>query len=141
MILKVWWIYRPNHFIFFKGYLPQILFSPFLNTLTQLLVKVKDTSKTFRTLPNICDGFRKKKQLMAFSRSLFSQKSSIIYVRQGPENTSESVLKFWTLFQLLCQTWVKYTIDRVFGCLYTRLITQVWTAARKLDKSFCFSND
>ena len=30
---------RPYHFKFFKGYLPQILLCPFLNTLTQLLLK------------------------------------------------------------------------------------------------------
>ena len=29
-------LYRPYHFKFFKGYLPQILFAPFLNTLTQM---------------------------------------------------------------------------------------------------------
>ena len=28
------WLGRPYQFEFFKGYLPQILFAPFLNTLT-----------------------------------------------------------------------------------------------------------
>ena len=54
---------RPYHFIFFKGYLPQILLGPFLNTLSHITI----TSNTYQLLKKRHKSFRKSKRFPAIS--------------------------------------------------------------------------
>ena len=39
---------RPYHFNFFKGCIPQILLGPFWNTLSQILLRFKESQKNYR---------------------------------------------------------------------------------------------
>ena len=60
----------------FKGYSPQILFGPFLNTLTQLFIRTQQSRSVFRTQSNIWDGAFYNKSLRLKNRERFSQEVS-----------------------------------------------------------------
>ena len=53
---------RPGHFTFFKGCLPQILFGPFLNTLTHSFhyLKPKFLKNTLEVVHSQCRSFSRK---------------------------------------------------------------------------------
>ena len=59
---KIWSFSRPYHFPFkfFKGYLPQVLLGPFLNTLSHLLFWKKVIIWTYDVLLNLFQGLALK---------------------------------------------------------------------------------
>ena len=70
MQLKVEFLSRPYRFKFLKGYLPQIFFGPFLNTLTQMSQQEKSLSgiETQILSPSQTANKKVKNYLSSFSR-------------------------------------------------------------------------
>ena len=84
MQLKVEFLSRPYGFKFLKGYLPQIFFGPFLNTLTQMSQQEKSLSgiETQILSPSQTANKKVKNYLSSFSRKPCFTK---IYLGQSPK--------------------------------------------------------